>query len=76
LFIATVQKPGARRGMRSRMGVLGLALLLGAWGSGCQKPAETSSLVYAGSGSIGYTVLSPLSEGFVQRGGRPVEASS
>jgi len=53
--------------------VLGVALLLGG-ASGCQTPADTTSLVYAGSGSIGYTVLPPLSEGFVRQGGRPVEA--
>jgi phosphate transport system substrate-binding protein len=53
---------------------LGLALLLAGWSPGCQKPADTSpSLVYAGSGSISDTVLPPLSEGFVQRGGPPVE---
>ena len=51
--------------------MLGVALLLG----GCQRPtAAGTPLVYAGSGSIGYTLLSPLSEGFVRRGGPPVEA--
>ncbi|MFY0577337.1 substrate-binding domain-containing protein [Cystobacter fuscus] len=54
--------------------MLGLALLLGS-GPGCQRPASSHTpLVYAGSGSIGDTVLSPLSEGFVRRGGPPVEA--
>ncbi|HEX5751078.1 MAG TPA: phosphate ABC transporter substrate-binding protein [Archangium sp.] len=48
-----------------------MALFLG----GCQRPAGGGApLVYAGSGSISDTVLSPLSEGFVRRGGPPVEA--
>ncbi len=51
-----------------------MALLLGG-GSGCQRPAAMDRpLVYVGSGSISDTVLPPLSEGFVRRGGRPVEA--
>jgi phosphate transport system substrate-binding protein len=49
-----------------------MALLLGGV-PGCQKPADTTPLVYAGSGSISDTVLRPLSEGFVRRGGPPVE---
>lgn len=50
-----------------------MALLLGG-GSGCQRPAAVDGpLVYVGSGSISDTVLPPLSEGFVRRGGRPVE---
>lgn len=71
MFVSNVQTPGARLRVGSFVWVLAVALLLG----GCQKPAGAdTSLVYAGSGSIGYTVLSPLSEGFVRRGGRPVEA--
>jgi phosphate transport system substrate-binding protein len=51
-----------------------MALLLGG-GPGCQRPSEAGPpLVYAGSGSIGGSVLPPLSEGFVRQGGRPVEA--
>jgi phosphate transport system substrate-binding protein len=50
-----------------------MALLLGS-AMGCQTPADTTSLVYAGSGSISDTVLPPLSEGFVRHGGRPVES--
>lgn len=49
-----------------------MALLLGVT-PGCQKPADTTPLAYAGSGSISDTVLLPLSEGFVRQGGRPVE---
>lgn len=52
--------------------VLAMALLLGAM-PGCQKPAHEAPLAYAGSGSISDTVLPPLSEGFVHRGGPPVE---
>jgi phosphate transport system substrate-binding protein len=75
LFLSSVQTPGVRTGARSRAWGLGLALLLAAWGPGCQKPADTPPpLVYAGSGSISDSVLPPLSEGFVQRGGPPVEA--
>ena len=43
-------------------------------GAARSRPGPRAPLAYAGSGSIGYTVLSPLSEGFVRRGGRPVEA--
>lgn len=50
-----------------------MALLLGAV-PGCQRPAHDAPLVYVGSGSMGDTVLQPLSEGFVRRGGVPVEA--
>ncbi|WP_375771380.1 phosphate ABC transporter substrate-binding protein [Archangium gephyra] len=60
--------------MKARAWVLGMALLLGGSLS-CQRPAEAAKpLVYAGSGSISDTVLPPLSEGFVRRGGLPVEA--
>ena len=74
LSVFNLQTPGARLGARSLAWVLGLALLLGS-GPGCQRPAGSHTpLVYAGSGSIGDTLLSPLSEGFVRRGGPPVEA--
>jgi phosphate transport system substrate-binding protein len=56
----------------ARAWVLAMALLLGAV-PGCQKPANGAPLAYAGSGSISDTVLPPLSEGFVRRGGPPVE---
>ncbi|HYO66871.1 MAG TPA: phosphate ABC transporter substrate-binding protein [Archangium sp.] len=71
MSVSTLQTPGARFRACSLAWVLGGALLLG----GCQRPASGGApLVYAGSGSIGYTILSPLSEGFVRRGGPSVEA--
>ncbi|MCY1074055.1 substrate-binding domain-containing protein [Archangium sp. miwbw1] len=66
---------GLSPGCGPARGSSGSYCFLGGWGSGCQKPADTSpSLVYAGSGSIGNAVLRPFSEGFERRGGRPIEA--